>query len=45
MSLDRWKNVVDLPHGLVGFRLLKDVCSDFTDMDCVSFLVNPFAAN
>ena len=29
--------------GLVGFQLLKDVCSDFADMDCISFSVNPFA--
>lgn len=37
------KNVAELWYGLVGFQLLKDVCSNFTDMDCISFSVNPFA--
>ena len=42
-SLDG-KKFAELRHGLVGLQLLKDVCSDFTDMDYISFSVNQFAA-
>ena len=44
MILAWWKNVAELWHGLVGLQLLKDVCSDFTNMGCISFSVNQFAA-